>query len=95
MTEQAAIQDPVVPVEKTYTYQPVDENSNPLGGLQVVKYDGTPEDLGKKMSSRTTSLSSSTGNSSAIFALVILLRKKSRRTRLALTSQNSSLRRSL
>lgn len=56
MTEQAAIQDPVVPVEKTYTYQPVDENSNPLGGLQVVKYDGTPEDLGKKMSEQNNEL---------------------------------------
>ena len=30
-------------------FQPTDERGNPLGGKQVVKYDGTPEDLGKKM----------------------------------------------
>ena len=58
MTDQAIVQDPVVPVpvEKTYTYQPTDENGNNLGGLQVVKYDGTPEDLGKKMAEQNNEL---------------------------------------
>ena len=56
MTEQATAQDPVVPVEKTYTYQPADESGNNLGGPQVVKYDGTPEDLGKKMSEQNNEL---------------------------------------
>src|ERR1700677_306700 len=58
MTEAAIVQDPVVPpvVEKTYTYQPVDDSGNPLGGPQVIKYDGTPEDLGAKMAAQNAEL---------------------------------------
>ena len=58
MTEAAVVQDPVVPapVEHAYTYQPSDENGNPLGGPQVIKYDGTPEDLGKKMAEQNNEL---------------------------------------
>lgn len=62
MSEETIVQEPVVAgeqpvvVEKTYTYQPADENGNPLGGPQVIKYDGTPEDLGKKMADQNNEL---------------------------------------
>lgn len=59
MTEAAVVQEPiapVTPVEKTYTYQPTDESGNNLGGPQVIKYDGTPEDLGAKMAAQNTEL---------------------------------------
>lgn len=41
--------------EFTYEYQP-EENGQPLGGKQVLKYDGTPEDLGRKMAEQNTEL---------------------------------------
>lgn len=58
MTEAAVVQEPVVaaPVEHAYKYQPRDENGNAVGGEQVIKYDGTPEDLGKKMSEQNNEL---------------------------------------
>lgn len=57
MTEAAVVQEPIAaPVEKTYTYQPVDDAGNNLGGPQVIKYDGTPEDLGAKMAAQNSEL---------------------------------------
>lgn len=49
---------PVVeqPKEFVYRYQPRDAAGNPLGGEQVVKYDGTPEDLGNKMADNNSRL---------------------------------------
>jgi hypothetical protein len=59
MTDQATVQEPVVPalVEHVYKYQPRDpENGQPIGGEQVVKYDGSPEDLGAKMADNNSRL---------------------------------------
>jgi hypothetical protein len=59
MTEAAVVQDPTVtpePKEFWFEFQPRDENSNPLGGLQRLQYDGTPEDLGKKMAEQNNEL---------------------------------------
>jgi hypothetical protein len=48
--ESVTGEQPVAPVEHIYKYQPRDpENGQPIGGEQVIKYDGTPEDLGAKM----------------------------------------------
>ena len=60
MTDQAIVQEPVVPVpeapkEYRYEYQPTD-NGQPLGGKQVIIYDGTPEDLGNKMAVQNSEL---------------------------------------
>ena len=60
MTDQATVQDPVVPAteapkEYRYEYQPTD-NGQPLGGKQVIIYDGTPEDLGNKMAVQNSEL---------------------------------------
>lgn len=62
MTEPIAVQDPVVteqpaaPVEHVYKYQPRDEAGAAMGGEQVIKYDGTPEDLGAKMADQNAKL---------------------------------------
>lgn len=57
MTDQAVVQDPVVPVtEHVYKYQPRDGGGIALGGEQVIKYDGTPEDLGAKMADQNAKL---------------------------------------
>lgn len=60
MSEQTPVQEPVVtpepPKEFRYEFQPVDESGNPLGGKQVVVYNGTPEDLGNKMAENNSRL---------------------------------------
>lgn len=60
MTEQIVAQEPVAqpeaPKEFLFKYQPRDEAGNALGGEQVVKYDGTPEDLGNKMADNNSRL---------------------------------------
>jgi len=65
MSEQAIAQEPVVageppvaeaPKVHEYRYQPRDEAGVALGGEQVIKYDGTPEDLGAKMADQNTKL---------------------------------------
>jgi hypothetical protein len=63
MSEETIVQAPVeqppvaeVPKEFVYKYQPRDENGNGLGGEQVIKYDGTPEDLGNKMAAQNSEL---------------------------------------
>ena len=58
MTEQVAVQDPIAQPEVKeyrYEYQPED-NGLALGGKQVIVYDGTPEDLGKKMAAQNSEL---------------------------------------
>jgi hypothetical protein len=55
MTETIAPQEPVVPKEHRYEYQP-QENGVALGGKQVIIYDGTPEDLGAKMAAQNSEL---------------------------------------
>lgn len=59
MTEAAIVQDPVVapeaPKEFWYEYQP-NVDGQALGGLQRLQYDGSPEDLGKKMSEQNNEL---------------------------------------
>ncbi len=57
MTEPIVAQEPVVeaPKEFRYEYQP-QENGVALGGKQVIIYDGTPEDLGKKMAGQNEEL---------------------------------------
>jgi hypothetical protein len=57
MTETIVTQGPAVvaPVEHWYEYQPK-ENGVALGGLQRLKYDGTPEDLGAKMAAQNEEL---------------------------------------
>src|SRR4029077_12496863 len=63
MTEAAIVNEPVVdagnqpvtPKEFRYEYQPT-ENGQPLGGKQGIVYDGTPEDLGRKMADQNTEL---------------------------------------
>jgi hypothetical protein len=47
--------DPAAPKEFRFDYQP-EENGVPLGGRQVIVYDGTPEDLGKKMAAQNSEL---------------------------------------
>lgn len=62
MSETPVVQDPQpvvvpdTPKEFRYEFQPTDENGASLGGKQVIVYDGTPEDLGKKMSAQNTEL---------------------------------------
>jgi hypothetical protein len=60
MTEPIVVQEPVVtpepPKEFAFDFQPTDEMGNKIGGLQVIKYDGTPEDLGRKMADQNTKL---------------------------------------
>ena len=59
MTEPIAVQDPVVPappVEHLFEFQPTDDAGNKIGGVQVVKYDGTPQDLGRKMAENNSRL---------------------------------------
>src|ERR1700691_2852760 len=55
MTETIVTQEPVVPKEVRYEYQPT-ENGVALGGKQVIIYDGTPEDLGAKMAAQNEEL---------------------------------------
>src|ERR1700691_5529781 len=55
MTETIVTQEPVVPKEVRYEYQPT-ENGVALGGKQVIIYDGTPEDLGGKMAAQNEEL---------------------------------------
>src|ERR1700690_3962848 len=55
MTEPIVVQELVAPVEHWYEYQPK-ENGVALGGLQRLKYDGTPEDLGAKMAAQNEEL---------------------------------------
>ena len=59
MSDETIVQEPVVeaPKEFVYKYQPRDpENGQPIGGEQVIKYDGTPEDLGAKMADQNVKL---------------------------------------
>jgi hypothetical protein len=60
MSETPVVQETTVtpepPKEFVYEFQPTDEKGNPLGGKQVVKYDGTPEDLGRKMAENNSRL---------------------------------------
>ena len=60
MSETPVVQEPVAtpepPKEFRYEFQPTDENGASLGGKQVIVYDGTPEDLGKKMAVQNTEL---------------------------------------
>jgi hypothetical protein len=46
---------PPVPEEKTYTYQPKDENGNVLGAPQVIKYH-TSDELAEKLADQNTNL---------------------------------------
>src|ERR1700689_5941040 len=55
MTETIVTQEPAVPKEVRYEYQPT-ENGVALGGKQVIIYDGTPEDLGAKMAAQNEEL---------------------------------------
>ncbi len=57
MTEPIVAQEPAVEAPKEYwfEYQP-QENGVNLGGLQRLRYDGTPEDLGKKMAGQNEEL---------------------------------------
>lgn len=60
MPEEQIVQEPVVtpapPKEFRYEFQPTDENGAKLGNVQVIVYDGTPEDLGQKMAAQNTEL---------------------------------------
>jgi hypothetical protein len=61
MSETPVVQETTVtpepPKEFVFKYQPVDPaNGQAIGGEQVVKYDGTPEDLGKKMGENNSRL---------------------------------------
>lgn len=60
MPEEPIVQDPVatppeLPKEFVFTYQPKDENGNPLGGVQVIKA-ANPEEALQKMAEQNSEL---------------------------------------
>lgn len=68
---------PVVPAvtEVRYEFQPTDDLGRPIGGKQVIIYDGTPGDLGAKLAHQNT-------------LLIRKLREEGRKRRLGIDDDN-------
>jgi hypothetical protein len=64
---------PEIVEEKIYRYQPVDENSHPIGGAQVIKYR-TPDELTEKLVEQNT-------------LLIRKLRKETRKNQLGIVEE--------
>lgn len=74
-TLETSLELPVVPIAKTFEYQPTDENGLPIGGRQVIKYTD-PDELPYLLAEQNT-------------LLVRKLREQTRKVRLGITENDT------